>query len=802
MHQILPSLADLNEHAKIEPTFAQWQKGYGPIEHTAETQAAVYRLAHQLVQAGTQPDLSTVYRKFSALDKITAAGLSLVVHMTYANKVHLDGSDLIADDFKVQPEGHTGGALNMVPGYAAYMALNALTGETRGWLMGQGHSVAAIEALNVLLGNLHPEQHAAYGNGEEGINKLLQDFYSYEITSDGSMAAPLGSHVNPHTAGGIIEGGYLGFAELQYAHMPLPGEKLVAFLSDGAAEEQRGSDWIPRWWRAEDCGPALPIMIANGRRIEQRTELGTIEGLKGFQRHLRGCGFDPIEFDGRDPAAFVCTIWEMEQRLERRVHEKNSGILSYPLPIPYGIAETIKGFGFYGADENKAHNLPLPGNPHTDAHSRELFNQHIKPLYVTPDDMREALSLLNTHKEQDRLLERDNPLANRHPKTPVQPELHYRDDACSTMAALDRYFVDLVAANPDLRPRVGNPDELASNRLTEVLKNLRHRVSEPESDLEAIDGKIITVLNEEAVVSACLANRSGLNLVASYEAFCVKMLGAVRQNIIYARQQKEIGRPAGWLGWPVVATSHTWENGKNQQSHQDTTYCEAMLGEMNDVSRVLFPADHNSMLALLPQIYSARGQISCIVAAKRERPAYFTQEQAEQLARDGAIVVAENEGNDPLLLIANGSYQLEQVLRAAKRLQKAEMGYRVVYLQEPGRFRAPRDRWELESLASDELVEQLFPNRYRMRVLLTHMRPEVIRGHLWTILPDANNTYVLGYRNRGGTLDEFGMQFVNRACWGNVLAACARLQDLPRTALLTMEEAAAVAGKGDPQVLR
>jgi phosphoketolase len=802
MHQILPSLADLNEHAKTEPAFAQWQKGYGPIQHTAETQAAVYRLAHQLVQSGKQPDISTVYLMLGAVDKITAAGMSLVVHMTYATKIHLDGSPLTAEEFKAQPEGHTGGSLNMVPGYAAYMALNALTGETRGWLMGQGHGVAAVEALNVLLGNLHPEQQEAYGDGEAGINRLLEDFYSYAIASDGSMAAPLGSHVNPHTAGGISEGGYLGFAELQYAHMPLPGEKLVAFLSDGAAEEQRGSDWIPRWWRAEDCGPALPIMIANGRRIEQRTELGTLEGLEGFQRHLRGCGFDPIAFDGRDPAAFVCTIWEMEQRLERRVQEKNNGILSYPLPIPYGIAETIKGFGFYGADENKAHNLPLPGNPHNDEHSRELFNKHIKPLYVSPDDMRAALALLNTHTAQKRPLERDNPLANRHPKTPVQPELHYRDDVCSTMAAIDRYFVDLVVANPDLRPRVGNPDELASNRLTGVLKTLRHRVSEPESDLEAVHGKIITVLNEEAVVSACLANQAGLNLVASYEAFCVKMLGAVRQNLIYARQQKEIGRPAGWLGWPLVATSHTWENGKNQQSHQDTTFCEAMLGEMSDVSRVLFPADHNSMLALLPQIYSARGQIACVVAAKRERPAYFTQAQAEQLARDGAIVLKEYEGKDPLLLIANGSYQLEQVLRAAQRLEEAEMGYRVVYLQEPGRFRAPRDRWELESLASNELIEQLFPDRYRLRVLLTHMRPEVLRGHLWTILPEANNSYVLGYRNRGGTLDEFGMQFVNRACWGNVLAACARLQDLPRTALLTIEEAAAVAGKGNPQILR
>ncbi|MFO6134356.1 hypothetical protein ACLBVR_20500, partial [Pseudomonas aeruginosa] len=57
-------------------------------------------------------------------------------------------------------------------------------------------------------------------------------------------------------------------------------------------------------------------------------------------------------------------------------------------------------------------------------------------------------------------------------------------------------------------------------------------------------------------------------------------------------------------------------------------------------------------------------------------------------------------------------------------------------------------------------------------------------------------------RNRGGTLDEAGMQFANRACWGNVLAACARLMEVPRTALLTPEEAAAVAGKGDPALLR
>ncbi|MNZ28634.1 Xylulose-5-phosphate phosphoketolase [compost metagenome] len=801
MSQILPSPDELAAHAAAEPAFAEWLRGRGPLQHSPATQAGVFRMAHQLVQSGLQGELSAVYRLFTALDRLTCAGLWLVAHMTYASRVRVDGQPLQAEDFKVQPEGHTGGALNMVPAYAGYLALNALTRKTRGWLMGQGHCVAAIEALNVLTGNLHPEQTRAYADGEVGLTRLVRDFYSYAQTSDGSVAVPLGSHVNPHTAGGIAEGGYLGFAELQYAHMPLPGETLVAFLSDGAAEEQRGSDWIPRWWRSEDCGVALPVMIANGRRIEQRTELGTHEGLEGFKQHLRRCGFDPLSFDGRDPAAFVCALWEMEQRLAHRVSEKDSGILGYPLPIPYGIAETIKGFGFHGAGSNAAHNLPLPGNPHDDQNARELFNSHAAALWVAPDELAEACAQF-TGSRQGRLLERDNPLAVRRPIEPSLPELHYRSELCSPMAALDRFFVDLCAANPDLRARVGNPDELASNRLGGVLKALKHRVCQPESEAEAVDGRIITALNEEAVVSACLANQGGINLVASYEAFCVKMLGAVRQTLIFARLQKEAGRPAGWLGWPLVATSHTWENGKNQQSHQDTTFCEALLGEMSDMVRVLFPADHNSVLALLPGIYHSRGQLACMVVPKRERPAVFNQAQAEQLARDGAIVLEERPGSQPLLLIANGSYQLAEMRRAAVRLEEGGYPYRLVYLQEPGRFRAPRDNWELAVGADDALMARLFPDTHERRVLLTHMRPEVARGHLWPILPDALKSSVLGYRNRGGTLDEAGMLFANRACWADVLAACARLMDVPRSALLTAEEAAAIAGKGDPQALR
>ena len=52
MPQLLPSANALAAHVLIEPGQAAWQQGYGPVEHSPETRAVVFRMAHQLVQAG------------------------------------------------------------------------------------------------------------------------------------------------------------------------------------------------------------------------------------------------------------------------------------------------------------------------------------------------------------------------------------------------------------------------------------------------------------------------------------------------------------------------------------------------------------------------------------------------------------------------------------------------------------------------------------------------------------------------------------------------------------------------------
>jgi phosphoketolase len=287
--------------ASALPPEKRWKEGYGVIKHSPQTQARVrdmvaYLNDKKMLAPGVSP-----YELLAAGDVIASAGMWLVVHSSYAQNVYTDGRTLQKDDFKVEPEGHTGGSLNMVPGYVGYLMLNALMGKTRAWTMEQGHAVCAIDSVNLLTGNMKPAHAERYSVTDEGLSRFSQDFYSFKLGRDGKQDSPRGSHVNHNTAGGFIEGGYLGFVSDQYVHIPLPHERLVVFLSDGAFEEQRGGDWAAHFWRAEDSGLVSPIMILNGRRIDQRSTMSQSGGADWLAKYLKLHHFDPIIFDGRDP---------------------------------------------------------------------------------------------------------------------------------------------------------------------------------------------------------------------------------------------------------------------------------------------------------------------------------------------------------------------------------------------------------------------------------------------------------------------------------------------------------------------
>ncbi len=776
-----------------------WKPGYGPLVRQADTVTRIEDMAQRLVRRGVWPDEESVYRLVAAADRLASAGMWLVAHMTYARRVDLSGAPLPTEAFKDLPEGHTGGSLNMVPAFVGYLLANALSGVTRSWIMGQGHCVAAIEAVNALTGDVSARQKGRYSRSDAGLSQLVSDFYSYAIGADGRPAAPLGSHAGPDTAGAVSEGGYLGFAELEYVHMPLRGESLVAFLSDGAFEEQRGSDWSPRWWRAEDCGLVTPLMILNGRRIEERTEIAQDGGAGWLERHLRLNGFDPIQIDGHDPAAVAWAILDSDERMKRFTADPAR---AYPAALPYVIARAVKGFGFPGAGTNRAHNLPLEGDPRTDEGARAAFNAAAAALFVQGSELDAALGVLTTHDLQRRPLESRHPAARRAPPPPERPIPDWSDRARSPMEAIDAWFVEFVDANPGLRVRLGNPDELRSNGMGRTLDRLGHRVNRPEPGVpEAIDGAVITALNEEAVAGAALGNKGGLNLIVSYEAFAVKMLGLLRQEVIFARHQRESGQVPGWLAVPLLATSHTWENGKNEQSHQDPTLAEALLGEMSDTARVLFPLDANSAVAALRGVYGRRGEVACLITPKRTLPQVLDGAAAQDLWERGAALIAGDLDRAEIQIVAVGAYQAREALAAAARLTHHGRRACVTALLEPGRFRAPRDEIEAAHVVSAEALEALFPRRLP-RLILTHTRPEPMLGLLRRLDGGPERTRALGYLSRGGTLDTPGMLFANRCTWAHAAVACADLLGADAADVLTPGELAAVRGEAHPRVLQ
>ncbi|WVM91563.1 hypothetical protein ULG90_16265 [Halopseudomonas pachastrellae] len=100
--------------------------------------------------------------------------------------------------------------------------------------------------------------------------------------------------------------------------------------------------------RGEDSGLVMPIMIANGRRIDQRSTMAQVGGVDWLREHLALNGFDPIDIDGRDPAAFAWAIISMGRALRDAHQAIVNGDAEYPVRLPYAIAETVKGFGFPG----------------------------------------------------------------------------------------------------------------------------------------------------------------------------------------------------------------------------------------------------------------------------------------------------------------------------------------------------------------------------------------------------------------------------------------------------------------------
>ena len=284
---------------------------------------------------------------------------------------------------------------------------------------------------------------------------------------------------------------------------------------------------------------------------------------------------------------------------------------------------------------------------------------------------------------------------------------------------------------------------------------------------------MITALNEEAVAAAALANKGAepdrqLRGIRGQDAWIDA------PEIIFARRQKELGQPPGWISVPLIVTSHTWENSKNEQS-PGPDHWRSIAGEMSDTARVLFPVDENTACAALRAVYASRGQSGgFVVVSKRDTPNHFSAAAAQSLIEHGAAHVAGDPSTAQLQFVAIGAYQLEEALKAHARLEHHGLASCITVVVEPGRLRIPRTNLRPPSCSVTNPLQALFPP-HLPRVLISHTRPEPMLGVLRRIDSGPSKTRALGYINHGGTLDVAGMLIANRCTWVDAIYAAAQV---------------------------
>lgn len=253
------------------PEANRWVRGYGGIQHTVETEERVFRMAQQLAAREITGDGVPLFELLAAVDRLASASAWLLSNLSPVRRGHANGAS------RSEPR---------VGAYLGYLAINALTGTTRGLL-----------------------------SEDADLHRVLD------------RVAPLvrGCGWRPPVTGVVSASG---------SSQPLPeicaaqsGASRVALIWDVSQADPK---WFRSWRQTAATCRIVPILFAPT----------SPEEVFSLVAGLGATGLEPIPFDGRDPAAFAWAIFEIDCRLLAVREALGAGADPNRLGLPIGLALT------------------------------------------------------------------------------------------------------------------------------------------------------------------------------------------------------------------------------------------------------------------------------------------------------------------------------------------------------------------------------------------------------------------------------------------------------------------------------
>ncbi len=734
-----------------------------------------------------QPPLATApldEQTLGRMHRYWQAANYLTVGQIYLMENPLLKEPLKPEHIKPRLLGHWGTS----PGLSLiYVHLNRIIRQHQApmiYLAGPGHGGPALVA-NVYLEGAYSEIYPEIPENEAGMRHLFRQF---------STPGGVPSHVSVPTPGSIHEGGELGYV-LSHAFgaaFDNPDLIVAAVVGDGEAET---GPLAGAWQSISFLNPArdgavLPILHLNGYKIANPTVLGRSSDAD-VHAFLSGHGYEPYFVEGDDPmrmhqelAATLDLCYARIRAIQQDARE--NGVHERPrwpaivLRSPKGWTgpDVVDGIPIEGTF--RSHQVPLSGVRDNPEHLRMLEewlrSYHPEDLF---DESGRLVPELAELAPEGELRMGASPHANGGGPGLELKLPDFRDYAVSiekpatafveNTRPLGKLLRDAFTANRERSNlRLFSPDELASNRLQDVLEVENRCFVGPIIDIDASlspDGRVMEVLSEHLcqgwLEGYTLTGRNGM--FVTYEAFAMVSASMLVQHTKWLQEADELTWRNPIPSLNVLLTSTAWRNDHNGFSHQGPGLIDVLLSKRGTVARIYLPPDANTLLSVADHCMRSHNYVNLIVIDKQPHLQYLPMDAAvaHNTAGLGEWAWASNTAPDEMpdvVMACAGDVPTMEALAATEWLHEhvPELKVRFVNVVDLMTMISPdRHPHGIDNLRFEEVFTWEQPVVFAFHGYQKAIH-EILHGR-----PNSSRFHVHGFQEQGTTTTPFNMVVLN-----------------------------------------
>jgi len=724
--------------------------------------------------------------EISQIDQWWRASNYLSVGQIYLLDNALLREPLSRDHVKPRLVGHWGTTSGLNFLYAHLNRMIKARQQPTMYIIGPGHGGPGLVAASFLDGT-YTATYPDISYDGAGIQRLFKQF---------SFPGGIPSHVAPETPGSIHEGGELGYA-LSHAYgaaFDNPDLLVAAIVGDGEAETgPLATSWHSnKFINPASDGVVLPILHLNGYKIANPTVLARIPEeelvslMKGYghKPHLFTAGFDDESHESihRRFAAVVDEV--LDEIAAIKAEAARNPQMDRPM-WPMIVFRTPKGWtcpkeidGKKTEGSWRSHQVPLASARDTEEHLHILegWLQSYKPDELFDHDGVPFEAFTSLAPEGD-LRMSATPHANGGTLLRDLRLPDFRDYAVDVPVpgsavveatrVLGTWLRDVVTNNMD-NFRIFAPDELASNRLQDVLEvtdKVWQARREDDGTHTGPEGRVIEMLSEHQcegwLEGYLLTGRHGM--FTSYEAFIHLVDSMFNQHAKWLKVSRELPwrRPVASLNY--LLSSHVWRQDHNGFSHQDPGFIDHVINKKAEVVRVYLPPDANTLLSTWDHCLRSRDYVNVVVAGKQPQASWLTMDEAVDHCTRGLGIwnFASNvkTGEDPdVVMAAAGDVPTLEVLAAIDIIRQELPDLKVRMINVVDLMRLQPEKEHPHGLADREWDELFTTDKpiifnYHGYPWLIHRLTYRRHGH--------ENLHVRGYKEEGTTTTPFDMAMLN-----------------------------------------